>query len=111
MNPNDFKAFCCLMQEVHYKVFGEAPENMNFARARALSSTIFETTGCWISYKSLMHFTNAACSGIATAINPRDSTLAILVFFLQDKNWQVSVSDTNVLLWYKYRFEKIQENA
>lgn len=107
MNPNDFKAFCCLMQEVHYKVFGEAPATMNFGRARALSSTIFEITGCWISYKSLIHFVNAACTQSPAAINPRDTTLAILVSFLQDKNWQVSVSDSSVLLWYKYRIAKI----
>lgn len=107
MNPNDFKTFCCLIQEVHYKVFGEAPQPVNFTRARALSTIIFETTGCWISYKSLINYVNAVCVGSPEAVNPRDSTLAILVSFMQDHSPEKKRSDTHVLLWYKYRIDKI----
>lgn len=96
-----------LLQEIHFKIFGENAQAINFSRARAMSAIIFQTTGCWISYKSLINFYQAACSKTTDDINPRDTTLAILVSFLQDMKWNAALADTNVLLWYRYRIEKI----
>jgi hypothetical protein len=103
MKPSDFPAFCRLMTDVYQRAFGEPLDRLPHGKAQHLSWLVYETTGAQLSYKTLSQYVHAVLHGDACLVNPNDSTLSILVAFLEGR----TVRCSPFLAWYRYRQERV----
>lgn len=104
MTTKEFTIFKNLLQEVHFKAFGEPLAALPHGKAQALSCFIEEETGQLLSYKTLGNYASAALDGQPGRINPTPTTLAILIRFVRNQS-----AGNDQLVWYRYRSAQLQQ--
>ncbi len=107
MSPSEFQIFCQLLHDIHQKAFGEPFSAIDQTKSKALSWFIYQVTGDSVSYKTLHKYAQAITNNAPNLVNPSESTMGILVCYLECASVEHKCDVPRFAHWFRYRKSRL----